>query len=283
MVSATPSSPRARAAHRWPLALAGRHELRVHVVHDERAAAFVALGLGLGTARRPCCCARAALPQPTSIRQSSRQGCRTSRCLSSPPIVHPSCATSAHRRRSTRRDLYGRAVRWFHDPGVAEAASAASWRSLARRAVAAAATGPVHLNLPFREPLLGEVGELPTRDVRTRRADDIDRRRAGRVADLLASERGLILAGGRSGVAPEDVAMLSKATDGRCSPTRRRRAATSRCRNHGVRPDPPRRGLRLRPSTRRRRAHRAAGGVEGACHMDRRQARRQSCRSVGRA
>ena len=38
---------------------------------------------------------------------------------------------------------------------------AATWRSLARRVIDAAATGPVHLNLPFRDPLVGRPGELP--------------------------------------------------------------------------------------------------------------------------
>ena len=34
--------------------------------------------------------------------------------------------------------LYGRAVRWFADPGVAADATGATWRSLAARAVAGA-------------------------------------------------------------------------------------------------------------------------------------------------
>ena len=52
-------------------------------------------------------------------------------------------------------ELYGGHVRWFHDPGVPEAATAAEWRRLAATAWSDAATGPVQLNLPFREPLVG--------------------------------------------------------------------------------------------------------------------------------
>jgi 2-succinyl-5-enolpyruvyl-6-hydroxy-3-cyclohexene-1-carboxylate synthase len=108
--------------------------------------------------------------------------------------------------------LYGRSVRWFHDPGVADRAATASWRSLARRSVVAAATGPVHLNLPFREPFLGEVGELPVRSrvpVATAPAAAVE---SDGLAELLRADRGVILAGGRSGVTADEVAMLSKAT-----------------------------------------------------------------------
>ena len=181
------------------LALAARPELNLHVVHDERSAAFVALGLGLG-------------PAPAVLLSTSG----TAAANFHPAVVEaglsdiPMLVMTADRPPELRdvgapqtidqRDLYGRSVRWFHDPGVADAAAASSWRSLARRAVTAAATGPVHLNLPFREPLLGEAGELPTpasAPVATTTSTAIE---PDGVADLLAVERGLILAGGRSGV-----------------------------------------------------------------------------------
>src|SRR5438093_3858775 len=60
--------------------------------------------------------------------------------------------------------LFGTAVRWFFDPGPpVEAPNAARLgRRLAARAYAEALNGPVHLNLPFREPLVPPPGQVPS-------------------------------------------------------------------------------------------------------------------------
>ena len=55
-------------------------------------------------------------------------------------------------------------MRWFVDPGVPDAAMAGSWRSLAAQAFVASVArppGPVHLDLRFRDPLVGRAGALP--------------------------------------------------------------------------------------------------------------------------
>jgi 2-succinyl-5-enolpyruvyl-6-hydroxy-3-cyclohexene-1-carboxylate synthase len=64
--------------------------------------------------------------------------------------------------------LFTTSTRWACDPGVPEASAAASWRPLAARAIAEArhgplGPGPVHLNLAFREPLIGAPDPLPAR------------------------------------------------------------------------------------------------------------------------
>ena len=106
--------------------------------------------------------------------------------------------------------LYGRAVRWFHAPGVADDAAALRWRPMAARAYAESTgsrPGPVHLNLAFREPLVGTPGPLPP----GRSADGAWTWRPPApapatptidiVADL-AGRRGLIVAGAGSGPGP---------------------------------------------------------------------------------
>ncbi len=146
------------------LALADTAGLGVHVHHDERAAGFMALGLGLASGR------------PAVVATTSG----TAAAELHPAVVEahqarvPVIVATADRPAELRdvgapqaiaqTHLYGSAVRWFHDPGVPDDAARASWRSLAARAWAEATgpvPGPVHLNLPFREPLVGTPGPLP--------------------------------------------------------------------------------------------------------------------------
>jgi 2-succinyl-5-enolpyruvyl-6-hydroxy-3-cyclohexene-1-carboxylate synthase len=195
------------------LALAERADLAVHVMHDERAAAFVALGLGLsGTpAALLCTSGTAAANFHPAVVEAD---------LSAVPMIvvtadrPPELRDVGAPQTIDQTHLFGHAVRWFHDPGVADGTLAATWRSLARRVIEAAATGPVHLNLPFRDPLVGRPGELPPRlgvggwSVHERPlilpSED--------VIAALDQVRGVILAGGRSGVDPDDVAALAAAT-----------------------------------------------------------------------
>ena len=146
------------------LALLRDERVRVHVHHDERCAAFMALGLGRASmhdgptpAVALCTSGTAATHFHAAVVEAHQAGVPLLVCTADrPPELRDVGAPQA----IDQTHLYGRAVRWFHDPGVADEASRHTWRSLASRAVSEARTGPVHLNLPFREPLVGEPGEL---------------------------------------------------------------------------------------------------------------------------
>jgi 2-succinyl-5-enolpyruvyl-6-hydroxy-3-cyclohexene-1-carboxylate synthase len=146
------------------LALAGDARLTVHVHHDERSAGFLAVGLALSTGEPAVVLTTSgtgAVELHPAVVEADAAGVPLLVCTADRPpelvdVGAPQAIDQAH--------LFGRSVRWFHAPGVADDVAVARSRPLAARAYAEATgprPGPVHLNLAFRESLLGTVGELP--------------------------------------------------------------------------------------------------------------------------
>ena len=150
-----------------PLAMAfyeaaRQQRLRLHVRIDERSASFTALGLAKAS-RLPvavlCTSGTAAANFHPAVIEADESGV---------PLVVLTADRPAELRGIGANQaidqikLYGAAVRWFCEAGLPEARPGAVgyWRSLACQAWAHAAgrvgglPGPVHLNLPFREPLV---------------------------------------------------------------------------------------------------------------------------------
>jgi 2-succinyl-5-enolpyruvyl-6-hydroxy-3-cyclohexene-1-carboxylate synthase len=150
------------------LALDADPRVRVHVVLDERVAGFVALGVGLGSGRPAVVVTTsgtAAVELHPAVVEADQAGVPLVAVTADrPPELHQVGAPQ-----TVEQDgLFGRSVRWAVSPGVADLAASGSWRSLGARAVAAAVgggaaggPGPVHLNLAFREPLLGAPARVP--------------------------------------------------------------------------------------------------------------------------
>jgi 2-succinyl-5-enolpyruvyl-6-hydroxy-3-cyclohexene-1-carboxylate synthase len=146
------------------LALAGHPGVRVHVHHDERSGAFLALGLGIAS-RRPAAVlttsGTAAAELHPAVVEADLAAVPLLACTADRPpelrdVGAPQAIDQVH--------LFGRSVRWYGDPGVPETGGSGRWRAFAGRAYAttlAPRPGPVHLNLPFREPLVGSPGALP--------------------------------------------------------------------------------------------------------------------------
>jgi 2-succinyl-5-enolpyruvyl-6-hydroxy-3-cyclohexene-1-carboxylate synthase len=204
------------------LALADRAaggDLRVHVHHDERSGAFLALGLGLASGRPAAVVTTsgtAAAELHPAVVEADLAGVPLLVCTADRPpelrdVGAPQAIDQVH--------LFGRSVRWYGDPGVPEAPGADRWRPFAARACAAATgarPGPVHLNLPFREPLVGTVGALPpARDggpwvsVTGGRTQGAPSDVAALARDLAGHRHGLIVAGAADvdGVAVHEVAL----------------------------------------------------------------------------
>lgn len=188
------------------LALAADARIRVHVHVDERSAAFIALGIGLES-RRPAVVlvtsGTAAAELHPAVIEADLAAVPLLVCTADRP---PELRDVAAPQTIDQNRLYGPSVRWYCDPGPADAAMVGSWRSLAARALAAttgAMPGPVHLNLPFRDPLVGEPGPLGAGRPEQLpwhlgvAGEDAERLAfdPGPLAEFLSAERGVIVAG----------------------------------------------------------------------------------------
>ena len=146
------------------LALVDDGRLRVHVHHDERSGAFMALGLARGGGDpvvMVTTSGTAAVEVHPAVVEADLAGVPLVVCTADRP---PELIDVGAPQAIDQTRLFGGAVRWFHAPGVPTEATMPRWRAMAARACAEATgprPGPVHLNLAFREPLVGVAGALP--------------------------------------------------------------------------------------------------------------------------
>jgi 2-succinyl-5-enolpyruvyl-6-hydroxy-3-cyclohexene-1-carboxylate synthase len=133
--------------------------VRLHVEIDERSAGFLAVGLGRATGRAAAVVVTSgsavANLHPAVVEADTGEVPLVLLTADRPPELR---ATGANQAIDQQR-LFGGAVRWSVDVGVAEdrPGVVAYWRSTFARAWLTAAgavgpAGPVHVNLPFREP-----------------------------------------------------------------------------------------------------------------------------------
>lgn len=136
---------------------ARRSGQRLHTRFDERTAGFLALGLAKRSGRPVVvvCTSGTAIANlhPAVLEASHSHLPLVIVTADRPPEMRGTGASQT----TDQIKLFGSAVRLFAEVGTPEQHSTPSansyWRSLVCRALASAADGPVHLNVPLREPL----------------------------------------------------------------------------------------------------------------------------------
>jgi 2-succinyl-5-enolpyruvyl-6-hydroxy-3-cyclohexene-1-carboxylate synthase len=194
-----------------PLALALADRLQVHVRLDERSAAFYAIGIALASGRPTVICTTsgtATAELHAAIVEAHHACVPLIVCTADrPPELHHVGASQT----IDQVGLFTSSTRWACDPGVPDAAHAGTWRPLAARALAEAVEGPrgpgpVHLNLPFREPLVGGPDALPVRHGPM----VVPRPRSTPMITPSLSGRGLLIAGARACRHPHNLLALGQ-------------------------------------------------------------------------
>ncbi|MGH1490348.1 MAG: 2-succinyl-5-enolpyruvyl-6-hydroxy-3-cyclohexene-1-carboxylic-acid synthase [Acidimicrobiales bacterium] len=148
------------------LALQSDRRIRVQIFHDERAAGFAALGHAMATGQPSlvtCTSGTAAAHLHAAVIEADLSAVPLIVCTTDRP---PELWDVGAPQTVDQTRLFGNAVRFYTEPGVAVEEMNDSWRSLGARLVAearggAGAPGPVHINLSFRDPLVAEPGPLP--------------------------------------------------------------------------------------------------------------------------
>ena len=194
------------------------------VVHwDERAAAFVALGWGRATGRPAAVVTTSGTAVanllPAAVEADADGVPLLLLTADRPPELRETGANQTVRQPPLFQDV----ARWTLDAPVPTAAVPARWvRSTAAHAVhrALAPPGPVHLNLPFREPLGAQPDgtDLPTYLAEKRAGPDLVRPQSTAPSELkgLAEslgdvQRGVIVVAGPGSLDAEALARLSDA------------------------------------------------------------------------
>lgn len=146
------------------LALVAHQGIAVQVFHDERSAAFAALGHGLAT-RCPalvlCSSGTAGAHFYAAVIEADAAAVPLIIITADRP---PELWGRGAPQTINQTRLYGTHVRDFVEPGAAADLDPTTWRLVARRlwnAATGPVPGPVHANLSFRDPLTGTPGTLP--------------------------------------------------------------------------------------------------------------------------
>jgi 2-succinyl-5-enolpyruvyl-6-hydroxy-3-cyclohexene-1-carboxylate synthase len=210
------------------LALARDDRIAVHVVLDERSAAFVALGIGRATGAPAivACTSGSATTHlhPAVVEAAHGRVPLIALTADRPPELQATGAPQT----IDQHGLFGGAVRWavsLPPPGADDpAAVGAHWRSVAARAASAATgppAGPVHVNVQLREPLLAagivpELASAPDGQSWTSTAQAVPALGTAELdalaREIAASPRGLVVAGWGAGASAATVAAFAAAT-----------------------------------------------------------------------
>jgi len=183
------------------IALASNPKIALHVFHDERSASFAALGIGLqsGTPAVLLCTSGTAAAQFfAAVIEANYAHVPLLVCTADRP---PELQGVGAPQTINQTNLYGTFVRKFIDVGLADDAKSSKWRTIARDAFSATVgvnRGPCHMNLPFREPLVGVAGTLPVADSHSpvrMSADVATASERKKLSLALRAERGVIIAG----------------------------------------------------------------------------------------